>query len=167
MKRWLFFAYGVGCHMLFLGTYAWMVGFVGSLGVPQSIDSSTGDSPSVAGHERRGVGRPGPGATSDEALGGRVYEVFVGGVSRTDAVTRGQVALAFAHDGLDVVAKIGWSSVTAWASRGALSKAAAIRLQLCEAAADSPSTPWQNMPIMPVVPGRRTVRGMPGYDQEA
>ncbi len=48
MKRWLFFAYGVGCHMLFLGTYAWMVGFVGNLGVPKSIDSSTGDSPAVA-----------------------------------------------------------------------------------------------------------------------
>jgi putative protease len=42
------------------------------------------------------------GATSDEALGGRVYEVFVDGVSRTDAVTTGRVDLAFAHDGLDV-----------------------------------------------------------------
>lgn len=42
------------------------------------------------------------GATSDDAIGGRVYEVFADGVSRTDAVTRGRVDLAFAHDGLDV-----------------------------------------------------------------
>jgi putative protease len=42
------------------------------------------------------------GDTSDDAIGGRVYEVFADGVSRTDAVTRGRVDLAFAHDGLDV-----------------------------------------------------------------
>ncbi len=44
------------------------------------------------------------GATSDDALGGRVYEVFVGGVSRTDSVASGRADLAFAHDGLDVMA---------------------------------------------------------------
>ncbi len=39
MKRWLFFIYGVGCHLLFLGTFAYMAGFVGNLLVPKSIDS--------------------------------------------------------------------------------------------------------------------------------
>jgi len=40
MKRWLFFVYGAGCHLLFLGVYAYMAGFVGSLLVPKSIDST-------------------------------------------------------------------------------------------------------------------------------
>jgi protein-S-isoprenylcysteine O-methyltransferase Ste14 len=40
MKRWSFFVYGVFCHLLFLGTYAWMAGFVGNLLVPNSIDSA-------------------------------------------------------------------------------------------------------------------------------
>ncbi len=44
------------------------------------------------------------GTTSDDAVGGRVYEVFVAGVSRTDTVASGRVDLAFAHDGLDVTA---------------------------------------------------------------
>jgi len=44
------------------------------------------------------------GATSDEAIGGRVYEVFTGTVSRTDPVTSGRVELAFAREGLDLAA---------------------------------------------------------------
>ena len=44
MKRWLFFLYGVGCHVLFLGTYAWMAGFVGNLLVSKSVDTPTGTS---------------------------------------------------------------------------------------------------------------------------
>ena len=40
MKRWLFFLYGVGCHLLFLATFAFMAGFVGNLLVPKSIDSA-------------------------------------------------------------------------------------------------------------------------------
>lgn len=32
LKRNLFFAYGVACHALFLGVYAWMAAFVGNLG---------------------------------------------------------------------------------------------------------------------------------------
>ncbi|REK09846.1 MAG: isoprenylcysteine carboxylmethyltransferase family protein [Planctomycetota bacterium] len=42
MKRWLFFGYGVGCHLLFLVTFAYMLGFVGDLLVPKTIDSPAG-----------------------------------------------------------------------------------------------------------------------------
>jgi methanethiol S-methyltransferase len=41
MRRWLFFAYGVLSHLLFLAVYACMAGFVGNLFVPKSIDSPT------------------------------------------------------------------------------------------------------------------------------
>lgn len=40
MKRVLFFAYGVGCHLLFLGVYAWMAAFVGNFVIPRTIDST-------------------------------------------------------------------------------------------------------------------------------
>src|SRR5436305_7026865 len=43
MKRIAFFVYGVMGHLLFLATYAWMAGFVGSLLVPQSIDAPITD----------------------------------------------------------------------------------------------------------------------------
>ncbi len=39
MKRWLFFVYGVGCHLLFLGTFAWLAAFVGNWLLPKTIDS--------------------------------------------------------------------------------------------------------------------------------
>lgn len=39
MKRWLFFIYGVTCHLLFLATFAYLAGFVGNLLVPKAIDS--------------------------------------------------------------------------------------------------------------------------------
>jgi len=42
MKRWMFFAYGVACHVLFLGVYAYLCGFTGNLVVAKSIDSPTG-----------------------------------------------------------------------------------------------------------------------------
>ena len=42
------------------------------------------------------------GATSDEAAGGRVYGVFVGGRSETDAITSGQVELTFGHNAIDL-----------------------------------------------------------------
>ena len=48
MRRWLFFAYGVACHLLFLGTFAYMAGFVGNYFVPKSIDSSVPGSISKA-----------------------------------------------------------------------------------------------------------------------
>ncbi len=44
MTRRLFFLYGVGCHLLFLGTYAYMAGFVGNLFVPRTIDTAAGES---------------------------------------------------------------------------------------------------------------------------
>lgn len=39
MKRTVFLAYGIGCHLAFLATYAYMAGFVGNYIVPKSIDS--------------------------------------------------------------------------------------------------------------------------------
>jgi methanethiol S-methyltransferase len=40
MRRWIYFVYGVFCHLLFLATFVWMAGFVGNLLVPGSIDSA-------------------------------------------------------------------------------------------------------------------------------
>jgi protein-S-isoprenylcysteine O-methyltransferase Ste14 len=40
MKRFLYFAYGVGCHLLFLAVFTYLAGFVGNLLVPKSIDSA-------------------------------------------------------------------------------------------------------------------------------
>jgi putative protease len=42
------------------------------------------------------------GATSDDAIGGRVYEVFQAGQSLTEPVISGRVELAFARDGFDM-----------------------------------------------------------------
>jgi len=39
MKRWLFFLYGAGNHVLFLVVYAYLAGFVGDFLVPKSIDT--------------------------------------------------------------------------------------------------------------------------------
>lgn len=39
MTRWLYFIYGVSCHLLFLAVYTWFAGFVGNVLVPKSIDS--------------------------------------------------------------------------------------------------------------------------------
>jgi methanethiol S-methyltransferase len=40
MRRWLFFAYGVAGHLLFLVVFAYMAGFVGNLLVPKTIDTT-------------------------------------------------------------------------------------------------------------------------------
>lgn len=42
MKRWLFFAYGMGCYALFFGLYAYMAAFVGGFIVPKTIDAPAG-----------------------------------------------------------------------------------------------------------------------------
>jgi U32 family peptidase len=58
--------------------------------------------PGLAGGVKRGDGIGFDcGETSDEAVGGRVYEVFAAGLSRTDPVTAGRVELGFARDGFD------------------------------------------------------------------
>lgn len=40
MRRWIFFAFGVACHVFFLALYAAFAGFVAGVLVPKSIDSS-------------------------------------------------------------------------------------------------------------------------------
>jgi putative protease len=61
--------------------------------------------PGLAGGVKRGDGVGFDcGPTSDEAVGGRVYEVFAAGLSRTDPVTAGRVELGFARDGFDPTA---------------------------------------------------------------
>ena len=49
MRRWSFFVYGVVCHLLFLATFAYMIGFVGNLLVPNTIDSAPADVLSAVG----------------------------------------------------------------------------------------------------------------------
>src|SRR5262249_5180882 len=41
MKRWLFFVYGVCCHLLFLVTFTYLGLFVGNLLISKSIDRAT------------------------------------------------------------------------------------------------------------------------------
>ena len=38
LKRFLFFAYGVASYLIFLGTFLYMIAFVGGLGVPRTLD---------------------------------------------------------------------------------------------------------------------------------
>ncbi|MFM8413161.1 MAG: DUF3656 domain-containing protein [Planctomycetota bacterium] len=58
--------------------------------------------PGLAGGVKRGDGVAFDcGTNSDEAVGGRVYEVFAAGISRTDPVTAGRVELGFARDAFD------------------------------------------------------------------
>jgi U32 family peptidase len=58
--------------------------------------------PGLAGGVKRGDGVGFDcGETSDDTVGGRVYEVFAAGLSRTDPVTAGRVELGFARDGFD------------------------------------------------------------------
>ena len=39
MTRWFYFIYGVGSHLMFLATYAYLACFVGNFLVPKTIDS--------------------------------------------------------------------------------------------------------------------------------
>lgn len=58
--------------------------------------------PGLAGGVKRGDGVAFDcGTTSDEAVGGRVYEVLAAGLSRTDPVTAGRVELGFARAAFD------------------------------------------------------------------
>lgn len=41
MKRWLFFLYGVACHLWFVVTFAWLAAFVGNFYLPKTIDTPT------------------------------------------------------------------------------------------------------------------------------
>ena len=59
--------------------------------------------PGLAGGVKRGDGVGfAAGETSDDAVGGRVYEVFQAGQSVTEPVTAGRVELAFGRDALDL-----------------------------------------------------------------
>jgi putative protease len=59
--------------------------------------------PGIAGGVKRGDGVAfAAGETSDDAVGGRVYEVFEAGQSVTEPVTAGRVELAFGRDALDL-----------------------------------------------------------------
>ncbi len=49
MRRWSYFVYGVFCHLLFLATFAYMIGFVGNLWVANTIDSAPADVLSAVG----------------------------------------------------------------------------------------------------------------------
>jgi protein-S-isoprenylcysteine O-methyltransferase Ste14 len=40
VQRYIFFLYGVGCHLLFFGIFAYMAGFVGGFLVPKTIDTT-------------------------------------------------------------------------------------------------------------------------------
>lgn len=39
MKRYVFFLYGVGCHLMFLAVFAYLAGFVANVLVPKTIDT--------------------------------------------------------------------------------------------------------------------------------
>ncbi len=48
MKKQLAFAYGVVAYLMFLGVYAYLVGFLANIGVPKSIDSGEPSSQAVS-----------------------------------------------------------------------------------------------------------------------
>jgi putative protease len=64
-----------------------------------TVDLASG----LAGGVKRGDGVAfAAGATSDDAVGGRVYEVFQAGISVTEPVTAGRVELTFGRDTVDL-----------------------------------------------------------------
>jgi protein-S-isoprenylcysteine O-methyltransferase Ste14 len=48
MRRIVYFAYGIACYVMFLGVFAYAIGFIGNIGVTNSLDAAPQTSPAAA-----------------------------------------------------------------------------------------------------------------------